>query len=236
MGDLKLNFGETDLDLKEETEEDASIDTEFKEELQDDPVCIKLESIGNKEQIIKKKPGRKRKEFLVPKLCPHEDCNSTFKVVRNLRRHISSVHQCSMVKCQCCGKFVKDLKRHLRINLCNIPEEERVKRPTEKKVCEICKKVMTKTNIAQHMITKHGHGNPIEFHCGHCNYKTNKKYNLKLHVTRVHDVGDHYKKTCPHCLKEVIDLEFHIKNYHYDAILFEDSEGTLDSGLSIKSN
>ena len=338
--------------LKEETEEDAPIDTAFTEELHDDLVCIKfkLEKVGNEDKKVKKKSGRKLKENVslktlrererkkltcdscdnfvtksskkmerhlfevheqtmchicgmnftsfeklfdhssshkesivcnkcgeefkeqrtyrnhmsrihpensgivcqqcgktysspeslsahikytheknfVPFLCPHEDCSTTFKDECNLRRHLSSVHQRSMEKCQWCGKFVKtmhSLKRHLKLYQCNIPEEERVKRTIEKKECEICKKLVS--NLARHMNTMHGHGKPKEFQCGHCNYKTNKKYNLKLHVTRVHE-GDYHKKTCPHCLKEFIDLEFHIKSYHYDAILFENSEGTSD--------
>ena len=149
----------------------------------------------------------------VPLLCPYEDCNTTFKHDCDLRRHISRVHEHSMEKCQWCGKRVKTMQRHLKLNQCNIPEEERVMRTLEKKECDICKKLVSKGNLGKHMQTMHGHGRPAEFHCDQCGYKTNIKYNLKLHVTRVHE-GSYHKKKCPHCLKDFIDLEYHIKTFH----------------------
>ena len=156
----------------------------------------------------------------VPLLCPYEDCNTTFTHNCDLRRHISLVHEQSMEKCQWCGKIVKHIQKHLKINQCNIPEEERVKirrRPLEKKECDICQKLVSKGNLGKHMQTMHGHGNPAEFYCDQCSYKTNIKYNLKLHVIRVHE-GRYHKKKCPHCLKDFIDLEYHIKTFHYDTI------------------
>ena len=57
MGELKLNLGETDDNVKEETEEDAPTDIAFTEELHDDLVCIKfkLEKDSKEDEIIKKK-------------------------------------------------------------------------------------------------------------------------------------------------------------------------------------
>lgn len=152
----------------------------------------------------------------VPLVCSYLDCSFTAKQDSDIRRHIASVHEKSLEKCQWCGKFVKKIKQHLKINQCNLPEEERVK-TIPRNECLVCHKMVSKINFRKHMRTMHGEGNQRTFHCERCSYKTNVKYNLKLHVSKVHD-GDYHKKECPYCTKEVIALDYHIKNYHYDHI------------------
>ena len=49
--------------------------------------------------------------------------------------------------------------------------------------------------------------------CPHCDYKTAVGFNLRIHITRVHE-GKQFKTTCQYCGKNVNSLEWHIKTYH----------------------
>ena len=177
-------------------------------------VCQQCGKAYSSKESLKLHIKYQHEKNFVPLLCSYLDCSFTAKQESDIRRHIASVHEKSLEKCQWCGKFVKNIKQHLRINQCNIPEEERVK-TIGKNECLICHKMVSKINFRKHMNKMHGEGNQRTFHCERCSYKTNVKYNLKLHVSKVHD-RDYVKKMCPHCTKEVVDLYYHMKTYHYD--------------------
>ena len=49
--------------------------------------------------------------------------------------------------------------------------------------------------------------------CPECAYNTYSSYNLRLHVTKVHDQTAMIKM-CPHCEKKTGSLERHISTYH----------------------
>ena len=62
------------------------------------------------------------------------------------------------------------------------------------------------------------HGNPQEFTCQHCVYKTIKKENLEQHVRSQHEK---IKKICESCGKSFSDkstLNRHLKMFHGEAV------------------
>ena len=129
----------------------------------------------------------------------------------DIKDHIERVHkESNAVNCPWCGQYTKDLKRHLKQNQCNVPEEERAVK--EKLPCPICQKLFNKKrHLKIHIESIH---EKINFkQCDQCQYKTSKNYNLKLHIKRVHE-GKPLKEECPHCSKMVGSLEYHIKTYH----------------------
>lgn len=165
------------------------------------PVCGKL--VRNMVQHINKvhqeQPLR---------LCPH--CSFTTKTAEGLRGHIASRHtENTVTTCPYCGKRTKDVKRHLKANLCDKPEE---KAKIVKIQCEQCDKTfMSADYIRRHV--KQVHEKVLDIACGQCNYRTYSNFNLRVHVMRVHE-GRQLKQSCPHCDQQVISLDWHISTYH----------------------
>ena len=126
--------------------------------------------------------------------------------VGNLKLHNSQVHQVA-VCCQWCGKSVKNLRRHLENSQCNIPESER---KIEYALCEFCNKQIKKSKLKQHIRVQH----TDKIHsCDHCGYQARQKYNLTMHIKRVHE-GKPLKEICHICEKQCTSLEWHIQTYH----------------------
>ena len=142
--------------------------------------------------------------------CPYCDMRGPKNKVRH---HIKTRHdEGSHGNCPWCGTFTKSLKRHLQYAQCNIPENERI--GLEKQVCEVCnKELKNKMMLQRHMNAAHGSGQVKNHFCDQCDYKSNSKHNLKLHIRRVHE-GNYRKEECPYCCKSVFTLQWHIETYH----------------------
>ena len=138
-----------------------------------------------------------------------EKCQKCGKNVirKDMHRHLKFVHG-PPISCPWCGVISKHLRRHLRRNKCDIPEDQRTKEDTFP--CHICSKMIRKTKIKSHVNLVHGNK---RFECDKCDYKSYSNHNLYLHVKRVHEQKS-LKEICPECNKECVSLDWHIKTYH----------------------
>ena len=140
--------------------------------------------------------------------CPH--CSYTTWTQGQMNFHIKSVHKSKPSSCPFCGKLVKNLKNHFERIQCNVPENERI---LKKHKCELCDKTFSlKSGLKRHMEFIHGDKNR-DIKCDQCSYATCTKFNLFIHIRRMHE-GKPLKRSCPFCFKEVVKLEHHIKLFH----------------------
>jgi len=165
------------------------------------PVCGKIyKNVSNHFRIAH--------EYMT-KQCPH--CPYSSKISTDLNRHIQRTHtEDTVTTCLYCGKTTKNIKRHLKINKCDRPEE----RVFAHIKCDRCDKTFSsKEHMKRHI--KRIHDKILDIHCLQCNYKTYSNFNLRIHVTRVHE-GKQLKQICPYCQQSVISLDWHIKMYHVE--------------------
>ena len=143
------------------------------------------------------------------KKCPHCDYVNYGKALKN---HIKFQHTSDIaVNCPWCGKYMKNLQRHLNETQCNVPEEERKVKPTV--MCEYCHKVLkTKKSLKQHIQVVHASADEM-FQCDQCSFKSKYKPNLRMHIKTVHERRS-AKEVCPKCNKTCVNLEWHLENYH----------------------
>ena len=156
----------------------------------------------NPEDYVEKKKYDKNKNF---KMCPK--CGKSI-LSASFKRHLLWYHA-APEPCPVCGIVVKNVKRHMRTNQCNVPEEERT--VDETAPCHICSKVIKKRFMDKHI--KFVHESEKKIVCGQCGYKTNSNFNMLLHTKRVHEKKP-LKEACPHCDKEFVNLANHIETYH----------------------
>ena len=142
-----------------------------------------------------------------PEMAMCQKCGKSLAKM-SMKYHLKSVHGHGSVNpCPYCGKNVKGLAKHIRITQCNIPEDQRNIKTVQ---CPICFK-MIQSNLKTHI--RRTHGTHKSFKCEHCDYKTNVKGNLYIHVKRVHERKP-LKETCPICNKQVLKLDRHLQTYH----------------------
>ena len=139
--------------------------------------------------------------------CKFSLWDSSFVFRRYLPGFVEHLTHGSVNPCPYCGKNVKGLAKHIRITQCNIPEDQRNIKTVQ---CPICFK-MIQSNLKTHI--RRTHGTHKSFACEHCEYKTNIKANLYIHVKRVHERKP-LKETCPICNKQVLKLDQHLQTYH----------------------
>jgi len=138
-----------------------------------------------------------------------EICDYQGKTLSRLKEHMSRCHgKKEKVPCPSCGKFI--LKVEMRHHHYHYHNEER-----QKKVpCSLCGKEFKKRQLMQHMKSVHA---PRPFPCDLCEYKARDKFNLRLHVSKMHlGVKDLPKEKCQYCGNETTNLQHHIKLYHRD--------------------
>ena len=93
------------------------------------------------------------------------------------RRHTDDMNQ----PCPFCGNLFKTLKRHIKYTNCGRSKEDFLQRVS----CKSChKSFSTKKLVTVHM--KDIHNQVKDKQCPHCEYKTYKLGNLKLHVSKMH--------------------------------------------------
>ena len=152
--------------------------------------------------------------------CPH--CQVTTWRQADMNRHLK-VHDKSLKPkpCPFCNRLVRHLRDHLQKTQCDIPENERTLKTYK---CVTCNKTFAgKGGYDRHM--KNFHSEAGKNHkCDLCSYATYDKFNLFIHVRRMHE-GKKLKRMCPYCSKEVVKLEFHIGLFHPE---FADLPTTAD--------
>jgi len=122
-----------------------------------------------------------------------------------LRAH-KSQHTIKTQQCPVCDKKVKYLYRHMKRNCSGIP-----KQPVP---CELCDKVLVD---AQHL-KKHVdivHKKIKNTLCDLCDYKTYSLFNLRLHMSNVHDKKS-LETICKECGVKTMSIDNHMKTYHIE--------------------
>ena len=77
--------------------------------------------------------------------------------------------------------------------------------------CNLCYKEMTQYSLKKHMKNVH---EERKYRCFQCEYKATSKYNLNLHITKMHQVVEEFiKRKCQYCKLETTNMIRHMK-YH----------------------
>jgi len=139
------------------------------------------------------------------------NCEYVNKSVKEVERHFKRVHtETFITNCYFCGAMTKNLKRHLSMSQCDKKLEEKIVYP-----CDHCvKQFSMKRSLETHI--KGIHENIKDQKCPDCSYCTYSRYNLRLHVNKVHLGKKLMKEKCVHCGKETYNISYHIKLYHTD--------------------
>ena len=186
-------------------------------------ICGKILKASQLNGHIKKVHGEKV-------ACSHCDYRAGSK--HDMERHIRRRHgSAAVANCQWCGRLTKDLDRHLKMNQCNVPKHERNNLPEVLCVFVNCgKNFKNDQDMKRHVEVVHDKKRP--FGCGDCAYTASTRFNLQIHVKRVHERKP-IKDTCPFCNKPCIGLDWHIRTYHADAELATDLLKTSIDGATI---
>ena len=137
-------------------------------------------------------------------------CTFTTKYKKYLEDHFKTVHSDETKKtCNSCGKTLKKLKAHLRRTQCGTGK----KIEANIKCTEGCyKKFTTQYGVKNHIKFVHLKFKNIQ--CLSCDYKTYSRFNLKVHVTKMHEGNKLGKKQCVYCDKATFSMDYHMKTYH----------------------
>ena len=186
-------------------------------------ICGKILKASQLNGHIKKVHGEKV-------ACSHCDYRAGSK--HDMERHIRRRHgSAAVANCQWCGRLTKDLDRHLKMNQCNVPKHERNNLPEVLCVFVNCgKNFKNDRDMKRHIEVVHDKKRP--FGCGDCAYTASTRFNLQIHVKRVHERKP-IKDTCPFCNKPCIGLDWHIRTYHAAAELATDLLKTSIDGATI---
>ena len=116
--------------------------------------------------------------------------------------HLKTHGPRELKKCPICGKEgLIDLKIHIR----------RHKYDGLRGKCNLCHKEMTQYSLKKHMKNVH---QERKYRCFQCEYKATSKYNLNLHITKMHQVVEEFiKRKCQYCELETTNMTRHMK-YH----------------------
>jgi len=88
--------------------------------------------------------------------------------------------------------------------------------PSGYRQCTVCLKVIKKTSYTRHMRI---HTGDKPFACELCDYRSNQKSNLRLHIRQMHYTGDeevpeYVCHICNYRSKQSSNLNSHIRNKH----------------------
>ena len=124
-----------------------------------------------------------------------KDCDYTTRVSRDLKIHMSRLHQEKLFPCKLCPKrfgYELDLRRH-------VLEHHRQIRPMRRySSCPICGATMHQKNMKSHI--RRTHHKERLYECNICHKKFSTSNSLKVH-TQLHFGGRKRTHLCPHCGK-----------------------------------
>ena len=91
-----------------------------------------------------------------------------------------------------------------------------------KVACLDCNKVFNfKQALDNHV--KIVHMNVKDKQCPDCSYATYSRYNLRMHVSKIHNGKKIEKEACPHCTKVTTNLNYHINIMHNEHFVADNS-------------
>ena len=152
--------------------------------------------------------GTKKEGYSNNRVYKCKQCDFT-GISATLKTH-SEVHNGVLLKtCEICGFTGKRMKRHIQRNH-NVKSQVRVK-------CDECGKQIKKNGMEKHKLIVHT--TQRKHPCNDCEYKAGSKYNLKLHVNKMH-LGNNTlpKEECAYCDFQTTNMLHHMKVYHPDKI------------------
>eukprot|EP00092_Neocalanus_flemingeri_P027150 GFUD01029444.1.p1 GENE.GFUD01029444.1~~GFUD01029444.1.p1 ORF type:complete len:816 (+),score=160.55 GFUD01029444.1:309-2450(+) len=162
------------------------------------------------------------------RVCGWEGCTFMANSETHMARHVKNQHQkIQWVKCEQCGKKVKNLEEHVRVHhekikslLCDLCDKlfltkgklntHRKKHRKGKEICKDCGVAVK--NMRQH--TRFVHEKNLPFKCEEpgCETKFTSTCGLKKHIESVHQM---LREQCLICQKSVSDVKQHIKIVHH---------------------
>lgn len=131
--------------------------------------------------------------------CPHDGCDSTFKLEYELSRHIKVYHTDSteLFECPQCDHKTK-IKYNLEIHMWsvhNINTDGKFKSYD----CAYCSfSAKTNDNLKQHIVCVHS-GQECSCTYPNCTFVTTSKSNLAAHIKRIHKNDENPILTCDEC-------------------------------------
>ena len=140
------------------------------------------------------------------KPCPK--CSFSTRNAGTLRKHFVLRHTDSGETCNFCGNVYKNIKYHHKVSMCGRDVDDREKFP-----CPHCGKVM----VGMQRVRKHVeqvHEQRKNKKCDQCPYATYSGFNLRLHVTKVHERSELKYEMCKHCDKTSSNMKLHMSTYH----------------------
>ena len=140
------------------------------------------------------------------KPCPK--CSFSTRNAATLRKHFVLRHTDSGETCNFCGNVYKNIKYHHKVSMCGRDVDDREKFP-----CPRCGKVM----IGMQRVRKHieeVHEQKKGKKCDKCPYATYSGFNLRLHVTKVHEHSEMKYEMCKYCDRTSSNMELHMRTYH----------------------
>ena len=128
-----------------------------------------------------------------------------------MESHYTNMHKDAVLKtCEFCGGSFKRLDKHIERNMCQTDNQVRFD-------CESCDKTFSmKHSLANHI--KVVHLKIRNKACTYCDYKTHTKFNLDLHINKMHHGIRKTKQGCIHCGKSTYKMDHHIKVYHGESV------------------
>jgi len=148
-------------------------------------------------------------ELMTCSACPY-----TSRRKADIDGHFRKVHtNLNKQTCSVCGETFKGLKRHLERTKCGTGKKAEATIPCP----EGCPKMFTLQDTVDKHI-KRVHLKIKNKICPFCDYKTYSKFNLNLHVTKMHEGKKMEKQQCLYCDKTPFALDYHMQIYHHDKL------------------
>ena len=146
-------------------------------------------------------------------------CDYATRNKHSMKDHTENIHREAILKtCQFCGGSYKRVDKHIKVSNCG--KKERIKID-----CDQCdKSFMHKDTLNKHVKLVHFQiRNKV---CLYCDYRTHTKFNLDIHMNKMHLGKEVKKESCRFCNKTTYKIEHHMKIYHGD-ILSDDKDFTI---------
>jgi hypothetical protein len=176
-------------------------------------------------------------EMMTCSACPY-----TSRRKPDIDAHFRKVHtDLNKETCPVCGDMFKGLKLHLERTKCGTGRKAEATIPCP----EGCPKMFTLESAMKKHI-RHVHLQIKNKVCPFCEYKTYSRFNLNLHVTKMHQGKKMEKQQCLYCYKTPFALDYHMQTYHHDKIFTVDKTpfpsdqppwtSPLDSNIGMGNN